>query len=64
MTVRRIMAKLVNYVQVDGEKTYNNLGIQLDSGFVIPIRTIVKKHYYQLLQVSEDVKIEYKKKGE
>lgn len=56
------MAKLVSYKSQDGK--YTNLGVQLESGFVLPIRPVVNKHYYQLLKVSQEVKIEYKKKGE
>jgi hypothetical protein len=56
------MAKLVQYKSKDGK--YTNLGVQLESGFVLPIRPIVNKHYYQLLKVSSEVVVEYKKKGE
>ena len=53
---------LVKYKSKDGK--YVNLGYQLASGFVLPIRPVVSKHYYQLLDLSKEVVIEYKKKGE
>jgi hypothetical protein len=56
------MPKLVKYLAKDPK--YTNLGIQLDNGFVLPIRPVVSKHYYQLVELAEQVKIEYKKKGE
>jgi hypothetical protein len=56
------MAQLVKYRSQDGK--YVNLGIKLQSGFVVPIRNIVPKHYYQLVENATEIKIEYKKKGE
>jgi hypothetical protein len=56
------MAQLVKYKSRDDK--YVNLGIKLASGFVVPIRNIVPKHYYQLVENATEIKIEYKKKGE
>jgi hypothetical protein len=53
------MPKLVKYKSKDGK--YVNLGYQLDTGFILPIRPVVAKHYYQLLELSQEVTIEYKK---
>jgi hypothetical protein len=56
------MAKLVKYQAKDPK--YINLGIQLESGFILPIRPVVSKHYYQLIELAQLVKIDYNKKGE
>lgn len=56
------MAQLVKYKSRD--EKYVNLGIKLASGFVVPIRNIVSKHYYQLVEQATEIKIEYNKKGE
>ena len=53
--------KLVKYKSLDGK--YENVGLQSESGFIIPIKTIVGRHYYQLLEKATEVKLEYKKKG-
>jgi hypothetical protein len=51
--------KLVKYVAKDPK--YTNIGIQLESGFVLPIKAVVSKHYYQILELAQEIKIEYKK---
>jgi hypothetical protein len=56
------MEQLVKYSSRDGK--YVNLGIRLSNGFIIPIRSVVKKHYYQLRDKALEVKIETQKKGE
>jgi hypothetical protein len=43
---------------------YQNLGIKTESGFIIPIRPVVKKHYYSLVAQATQVTVDYKKKGE
>lgn len=56
--------KLVKYVSLD--KKYTNLGLKLDNGYVIPIKSVVPKHYYQLADLAELVELSYEggaKKG-
>jgi hypothetical protein len=56
------MAQLVKYKSRD--EKYVNLGIKLASGFIVPIRNVVPKHYYQLVENATEIKIEYKAKGD
>jgi hypothetical protein len=65
MTITSIIGDymaLVKYKSKDGK--YVNIGYQLESGFVLPIRAVVSKHYYQLLDLAKEITIDYKKKGE
>jgi hypothetical protein len=51
---------LVKYKSKDGK--YVNLGIRLDNGFYVPIKNIVPKHYYLLLDLAEEIVIVYNEK--
>lgn len=56
------MAQFVKYASRDGK--YVNFGLKLENGFIVPLRPIVNRHYYLLLENSQEVKIEYKERKE
>jgi hypothetical protein len=43
--------ELVKYVSLD--EKYTNLGLRLENGYVMPIKAIVGKHYYQLRDLAK-----------
>jgi hypothetical protein len=51
---------LVKFKSRDGK--YQNLGVKTASGYIIPIKPVVSKHYYNLLDLASEVVIEYKEK--
>lgn len=51
---------LVKFKSRDGK--YTNIGIKSASGYIIPIKPVVIKHYYNLLDLATEVVIEYKEK--
>jgi hypothetical protein len=51
---------LVKFKSRDGK--YQNLGVKTASGYIIPIKPVVSKHYYNLLDLANEVVIEYKEK--
>lgn len=56
------MVYFVKYVSRDGK--YVNFGLKLDNGFIVPLRPILKRHYYLLNDNSQLVEIEYKERKE
>jgi hypothetical protein len=51
---------LIKFKSRDGQ--YLNLGIKTASGYIIPIRPVVSKHYYNLLDLAKEEVIKYKDK--
>jgi len=52
------MSQLVKYKSKDGK--YDNFGIKTASGFIIPIKPLIAKHYYSLLDIASEINVEYK----
>jgi hypothetical protein len=51
---------LVKFRSRDGQ--YMNIGIKTASGYIIPIKVVVSKHYYNLLDLAKEEVIQYKEK--
>jgi|LakMenE18May11ns_1017448.scaffolds.fasta_scaffold6363970_1 hypothetical protein len=58
------LVEIVKYESTKDGKTYINIGIRLSNGYVIPVRLLNGKHYYQLKDLATQVVLNYTKKGE